>query len=216
MQQVEQIKNKFHRLRAERTVAALTKNGLKARYVEKNKDAVKAVLELIPPDAIVGCTGSFSIRQLGLVEMLEKRGNKVVHHWLPGLSPEEDLRLRHEELGADVLLTSCNAITMDGKIIDIDAAGNRAAGTMFGPGKVIVVVGVNKIAFDEEEGLHRARHIAAPLNAIRYSLDTPCAKTGFCSDCRSPQRICKVVLIIERKPSLTDLEVILVGEELGF
>ena len=109
-----------------------------------------------------------------------------------------------------------NAITMNGELVNIDGAGNRVNSTTFGPGKVIIVAGYNKIVEDVQEAVKRIKNVAAPINARRLNIDVPCAKLGKCVDCDSPNRICRVVMIHERRPSFTDMLIILVGEELGY
>ena len=117
---------------------------------------------------------------------------------------------------SDLFLSSANAITLNGEMVNIDGIGNRVNSTNFGPGKVILVVGYNKIVDDVQEAIQRIKNVAAPMNARRLNIDVPCAKVGKCVDCHSPNRICRVIVIHERKPSLTDILIILVGEELGF
>ncbi|MEM3137804.1 MAG: LUD domain-containing protein, partial [Thermofilaceae archaeon] len=111
---------------------------------------------------------------------------------------------------------SVNAVTMDGKLISIDGVGNRVAAMIFGPKRVIVVAGKNKLVRDVKEGLWRAKNIAAVMNCKRLKLKTPCVKLDRCLDCSSPERACNITVIVERKPSLTDFHVILVNEDLGF
>jgi hypothetical protein len=117
---------------------------------------------------------------------------------------------------SDLFLGSVNAVTMNGELVNIDGAGNRVNATVFGPGKVILVAGYNKIVEDVQEAVKRVRNVAAPMNAKRLDVDVPCAKLGKCVDCSSPNRICRVVVIHERRPLLTDMLIILVGEELGY
>jgi hypothetical protein len=105
---------------------------------------------------------------------------------------------------------------LNGELVNIDGSGNRVNSTVFGPGKVILVAGYNKIVGDVQEAIKRIRNVAAPINAKRLNVDVPCAKLAKCVDCNSPNRICRVVVIHERRPSLTDILIILVGEELGF
>lgn len=119
-------------------------------------------------------------------------------------------------MASDLFLSSANAVTLNGELVNIDGIGNRVNSTTFGPGKVILVAGYNKIVEDVQEGIKRIKNVAAPLNARRLNIDVPCAKVGKCVDCNSPNRICRVLVILERKPSLTDIFVILVGEELGY
>lgn len=202
--------------RLEQAAKALGKHGFSALWVPTREEARDKVLELVPAGARVGIGGSITIRQLGVLEALEERGNPIVHHWQPGLTREADLAIRREELTAEVFLASSNAVTLTGELVNIDGIGNRTGAQSFGPGKIILVAGINKLARDVTEGLWRTRNVAAPMNARRTGAKTPCAVTGHCSDCDSPDRICRVVTILERQPSRSDITVILVGEELGY
>jgi hypothetical protein len=121
-----------------------------------------------------------------------------------------------EELNSDVYLASSNAVTEDGRLINIDMTGNRVVAMIFGPPKVILVVGVNKIVKDVDEGIKRVKNVATPMNARRLGLKVPCASTGVCTNCDAEDRLCRVTTIIEKRPSRSDISVILVGEELGF
>ena len=124
--------------------------------------------------------------------------------------------MMQEQLGCDLFFTSTNALTLKGHLVNIDATGNRVGAMVFGPRRVIVVAGANKIATDLEAALARVKTFACPPNARRLGFDTPCAHTGLCTDCNSPQRICRVTTIIERQPRATDLAVCLVNEDLGY
>jgi hypothetical protein len=160
--------------------------------------------------------GSLTVRELGILEKLEAEGHTLYNHWKPGLSKENILEIRKSQMTSDLFLSSANAITLNGELVNIDGIGNRVNSTNFGPGKVILVVGYNKIVEDVQEAIKRIKNVAAPLNARRLNIDVPCAKAGKCVDCNSPNRICRVIVIHERKPSLTDILIILVGEELGY
>ena len=115
------------------------------------------------------------------------------------------LEIRKSQMTSDLFLSSVNAVTLNGELVNIDGIGNRVNSTVFGPGKVILVAGYNKIVDDVQEGIKRIKNVAAPLNARRLNIDVPCAKLGKCVDCNSPNRICRVIVIHERKPSLTDM-----------
>lgn len=208
------------RRRLVRTREALEKNGFKVVVASSKADAVEKVLRLIPMDAKVGIGGSVTVRELGLIEALRERGNRVVHHWLPGVSVEGWLPYMVEAHNSDVYLCSSNAVTEDGKLVNVDSSGNRVASMIFGPGRVVVVVGWNKIVRDVEAGLKRLKEVAGPLNAKRHNIrELPCVKTGVCTDCDSPKRICRVITILERAPNRVrkpNITVVLVSEELGF
>lgn len=195
---------------------ALNARGFKARYAATADAAREAVLELIPAGASVGVGGSVTVRETGVMEPLEAKGCKIAHHWKPGLSAEDKTRVLMDELTADWYLTSANAVTKDGVIVNIDGTGNRVAVMSWAPGKIIYIVGINKIAADIESATQRARNIASPPNARRTGADTPCAKLGYCVDCNSPQRICNIFTIIPRSPLGRECHVIIVGESLGY
>jgi hypothetical protein len=202
------------------TKDALECNGFKVVAVSSKEDAVDKVLGLVPLGAKVGVGGSVTIRELGLIEALTRRGNSVVHHWLPNKPSSHWLPFMMEAHNSDVFLCSSNAITEDGKLVNIDSTGNRVASMIFGPKKVIVVAGKNKIVKDVDEGLKRLKNVAGPLNAKRHNLvELPCVTTGVCADCNSPERICRVVTIMERAPNRVrepNITVVLVAEKLGF
>jgi len=203
-----------------RTVDALRGNGFRVVVASSKEDAVDKVLGLIRTEAKVGVGGSVTIRELGLIEALTRRGNSVVHHWLPGVSLRDWLPFMVEAHDSDVYLCSSNAVTEDGKLVNIDSTGNRVASMIFGPREVIVVAGRNKIVKDVDEGLKRLKEVAGPLNAKRHNLiELPCVAAGVCTDCDSPKRICRVTTIMERAPNRVrepNITVVLVAEDLGF
>ena len=202
--------------RAEKTREKLEAHEFKALFVRTKEEAVQEIRRHVASAQTVGVGGSVTIRALGILDEVESQGKKVLDHWRPGLSKAEVEGIRMAQLTCDLFLSSVNAVTMDGELINIDGIGNRINGTVFGPGKVILVAGYQKIVESIEEGMKRIKDVAAPLNAKRLNVDVPCAKLGKCVDCNSPNRICRVIAIHERKPLLTDVLVILVGEELGF
>ena len=202
----------------ETALSNLRKNGFTAFYVPSKEEALKKALEMIPPDAKVGVGGSVTIREMGLVKALKERGNPVADHWQPGLSKEEVDKARRSQLTSDVFLSSSNAVTMDGKLLNADGAGNRVAAMIFGPSKVIIVAGINKVVKDADEGLRRIRDVASPMNANRLGFNSPCGITGTCAEdeCEAPERLCNVITILERRPTRTDMTIMLVGETLGY
>jgi len=202
--------------RAKETIEKLEAHHFKAIYVKNRKEAEEEILKHIGPKQRVGVGGSITIRELGILEQLVARGHTIYDHWGPDLSRENALEARKAQMTSDLFLSSVNAVTMNGELVNIDGIGNRVNSTIFGPGKVILVAGYNKIVENIEEAIKRIKNVAAPINAKRLNIDVPCAKLGKCVDCNSPNRICRVVVIHERKPSLTDILIIIVGEELGF
>ena len=205
-----------HDLVGERVAEALRRNDFDAVYCKSAAEAAEEVLRLVPENGTVGLGGSWTVKELGVVEKLKARGNIILDHGAPGLENDERVRIRRAQFTADAFLTGSNAVTMDGRLVNTDGSGNRVAAMIFGPGKVIVVAGVNKIVRDVEEAEERIRKTAAPINNKRLNLPNPCVKTGECMDCQGPTRICNVTTILHKRPKLTEMHVILVGEELGF
>jgi len=165
-------------------------------YVETIEDAAKMLKDMIPAEAKVGMGGSTSLRQLGVIEELIKQG-------------------RMTRSQPDIFLTSSNAITMDGKLVNTDMTGNRVSSMIFGPKQVIVVAGMNKVVKDLHAAWDRLKNVITPYLAKNSGLKTPCAVEGKCSDCTSPYRVCSVTTVIEAKPRMTQISIILVGEDMG-
>lgn len=209
----------YHNKRVENTLASLRKNGFDALYFPNPEEAVSKVLEMVNNGDLVGIGGSVTLREIGLLEALKDKDIELADHWVArhsGASREEVMRIRRQHINSDVFITSTNAVTETGELVNIDGTGQRVAAMIFGPKKVIVVTGVNKITGDLEEGVWRASNVAAPMNAKRLHMNTPCAVTGECDDCESSGRICNITTIIHRRPRNTDLTVILIGKELGY
>ena len=194
-------------------------------------DARDAILALIPPGAVVARGDSLTLTQLGVPEAVKARGQNEFFdpfevdaggNWLPADVRD---RMMLDTFAADVFITGTNAVTLDGKLVNTDGSGNRVAAMVYGPKKVILAVGVNKIVENVDEARQRIRDIAAPLNTQRHFLhhhdapmaDLPCVKTGVCADCRQPWRICNYTVIIEGAMAFHEgrITVVLVGEELG-
>lgn len=198
-------------------------------FVETSKDAIEKILGLIPEKAVVGIGDSTTVAQIGVKESLKKRGTTVLDGYDRGRSytSARDYEEFHDKLVersamCDVFLTGTNAVTRDGRLVNVDAMGNRTAGMFWGHPKTIIVVGTNKIVRDLDEAFNRIRKVIAPNHVrIRASelngrpVDTPCVITGECSDCSSKDRMCNVFTIIENKPLRTEITLIMVNEDLG-
>lgn len=202
------------------TLQALKKNRFDAHFARTAAEARTMILSMMPPTAKIGIADSASVRQMGLIESLVKRGNEVINPFDRKLSEKAAnvklfRSLCRQVFSADIVLTGANAVTLDGKLISIDHAGNRVAATIFGAPKIILVLGRNKIVKDTEEAIHRIKNVMSPIHAKMKAHRTPCAVTGKCSDCDSPARLCNVTMIMEKKPGTTDFSVILVDEDLG-
>lgn len=204
----------------EDTLKNLLANNFDAKLAENNNTVKKIVLSSISKNAIVGVGDSATIRQIGIVEELEKRGIRVLNPFSRELTIDAAKTMVRDDISrqiflCDVLVSGTNAVTVDGKLVNIDAVGNRVASMIFGPRKVIVVAGRNKIVKDVDEALYSIKNLIAPFHARTKGFATPCAQTGKCSDCSAPKRICSVISIIEKRPWRTEISVILVNEDLG-
>ena len=163
----------------------------------------------------VGFGGSVTLDEMKLEEVLSRHNNVIWHHKIPKGQPTRDVRLRASQ--APIYISSVNAIAETGEIINIDATGNRVAAITYGPEKVYLIVGENKIAPDYESALWRARNIASPKNAQRLGVNTPCAvKADKCYDCKSPGRICRSLSVFWSAPVASNIEILLIHEELGY
>jgi len=195
----------------------LRKRRMEGSFAATADQAREEILGMIPKGAVVFRCGSMTAAGMGLWEAIAGLpGVKLIDPYQAQLSKEEGLELRRQGLTADVMVASTNAITLDGKLVNLDGMGNRVAAMAFGPKKVILVVGMNKVAPDLDSAMARVKNYAAPVNAIRVGVSTPCVETGLCSDCRSPQRICNMWSIIEGHMIKDRIHVKLVGETLGY
>lgn len=182
--------SKRNKLLSEQIIKGLEKRNMKGYYAEDREEALKIALGLINEGATVTMGGGMSVHEIGLVEAL-KKGN---YNFIDRDEMEDREAAALAGFTADYFLTSANAMTQDGVLVNIDGYGNRVAATVFGPGKVIYIVGMNKVCADPEAALKRARNTAAPTNIQRFDKNTPCSKTGTCMNCTSPDCICSQIL----------------------
>jgi L-lactate utilization protein LutB len=200
---------------AETVIENLKHNNFDAAYFSTADEALHYVSAMITPGMKVAFGGSMTVRQLDLRQCVLKNGASIIDHNAPGLSDEEKMTVMRQQLTSDLFISSTNAITTDGCLINVDGNGNRVAAMIFGPKKVVILAGMNKIVHSEEEAFNRIRHVAAPMNMKRLSRKTPCGADGICHDCSSAERGCRAYTIIRKRPSLTPTEVILIGEMMG-
>ena len=194
----------------------MRKNGFDAHFVSTIDEGRQFILQTVSGYKTFGFGGSDTTRALGVLEELRAAGKTIYDHWQEGLSKEEILDIRLQQGRCDCFFCSANAISATGEVVNVDGIGNRTSAMAFGPKKVIIVAGMNKVTPDLESSMRRVREVAAPMRAKSLAMETPCAETGICSDCNSPQRICRITTILHRKPLLTDVSVILVNQALGF
>ncbi|MEM4268090.1 MAG: lactate utilization protein [Candidatus Woesearchaeota archaeon] len=194
-----------------KTLEALEKNNMKAFFV-KEEEALSAAAAFAKKTDIIGYGGSVTLQQIGLLDYLRKEGYNILD-WINNKSDKE--RLLHETFNADVFFTGTNAVTEDGKLYNVDGRGNRVAAMVYGPKKVVVVCGKNKIVKNLQEAIRRVETIAGPMNAKRLGRRTGCQKTGYCISCDSPERICSTIVVHEKQQNQR-INVIIVDAELGF
>lgn len=193
----------------------LEKRNIKGYYCETAADARQLVQSLIPKHATVTNGGSETLVETGIMELLQSEDYQFIDR-KSARTPEESRALYGQIVTSDYFLTSTNAITMDGELINVDGNGNRVACLIQGPSHVLVVAGMNKVSPTLEDGIRRVRNIAAPPNAIRVGANTPCSQTGQCHDCQSPDCICCQTVITRRSRHKDRIAVILIGEDYGF
>jgi len=203
-----------------KTVAdRLREHGFDVSVHETKEAAAAAVLAEIPIDATVSRCGSVTCDELELFERLAARGNRIIDPYDPTLDDAAKTRVRRAGLTADVLLTGTNSVTGDGKLVNIDGVGNRVAAQIFGPARVIILAGRNKIVPDVPAAITRIKREACPKNARRIGIQTPCAHDRPCpapDGCSSPQRMCNATVILERRPRLASISIHLIDADLGY
>ena len=201
---------------AKSIISALEKRNMTAYYCEDIEACREKVLELVPAGSVISWGGSMSIHECGVTKALKARGDCEVLDRMRYITPEQQQEFAVKTFQSDYYLMSTNAITLDGELVNIDGNGNRVASLIYGPKHVIVITGMNKVVPDVKQGFDRIRNIASPPNTIRLSKDTPCAKTGKCGDCMSPDCICNQIVVTRRSRDKERIIVILVNDNLGF
>ncbi len=209
---MNEIITKRNELLAQKVIAGLKSRNMTGYYAEDRAAALKLALELIPEGSSVTMGGAMSAHEIGLVEAL-KAGN---YNFIDRDDYEDKRAAMLAAYDADVFLSSANAMTDDGILVNIDGNANRVSAIAQGPRKVVFIVGMNKVCGDLDGAMKRARNVAAPVNVQRFGLNTPCAHTGKCVDCKSPDTICCQFLITRYSRHAERIHVILVNDNLGF
>ena len=204
--------SKRNDLLSQKVIKGLASRNMTGYYAKTKEEALQMALELIPEGSSVTMGGGMSVHEIGLVKAL-KEGN---YNFIDRDEMEDKRAAMLFAYDADVFLMSANAMTEDGILVNIDGNANRVSALAQGPSKVIVIAGMNKICDDVDGAMKRARNVAAPINAQRFGLNTPCAKTGSCMNCKSPDTICCQFLITRYSKHPGRIHVILVDDNLGF
>ncbi len=204
--------SKRNALLAQKVIKGLESRNMTGHWAASKEEALAVALSLVPEGASVTMGGCTSAREIGLVDALKKGDYNFIDR--DAYADKRAAMLAAYD--ADVFLASANAITEDGVIVNVDGNSNRVSAIAQGPRKVVFVVGMNKVCPDADSAMKRARGVAAPINAQRFGLSTPCAKTGACADCKSPDTICCQILITRFSRHPGRIHVILVNDALGF
>ena len=198
----------------------LTENNFEVFVAQNTDEAKSIVLEKIIPEIApksVSWGGSLTFVATGLYDDLKNNHHlNVLDTYDKTLSPEESLERRRQSLLVDLFITGSNAVTESGQLVNLDMIGNRIGALTFGPKNVVILVGRNKIVLDLDEAMFRIKNYAAPVNTMRLDKKTPCAKTSFCADCKSPDRICNTWTITEKSFPKKSVKIILINKDLGF
>jgi L-lactate utilization protein LutB len=213
---MDQFVETHRKIGIDATLESLRKHGFEAHLCPSCQDAAQFIMDAAQDCNTVGIAGTHTVRALGVVPFLEEAGKKLYDHWKLQIGTPEELQCRKDQVNADLFLSSVNALTQTGEIVNRDGCGNRVNAMTFGPGKVILVAGRNKVVPDLDAALTRIEEIAAPIRAVSLNRKTPCVKTGHCMDCDSPERICRITSIIHRQPIFTKITVLIVDEDLGY
>lgn len=203
---------KRNELLAQKVIRGLQSRNMSGYYAKDREEALRIALELIPEGGSVAMGGAMSAHEIGLVNALKTDRYRFIDR--DAMTDKRAAMLMAYD--ADVFLSSANAITEDGVLVNIDGNSNRVSAIAQGPKKVVMIVGMNKVCSDVDGAIKRARNVAAPINAQRFGLSTPCAKTGACMDCKSPDTICCQFLITRFSKHAGRIHVILVNDNLGY
>ena len=209
-----QMEKAYFEKRGQILVKNLRNRHFDAWYCDTKEDALAKVLELIPEGAKIGWGGVLAAQQIGLFDALRAGNYDLLDRDLCETAQEREQMMK-DALFADVFLTGANGLSLDGQMVNIDGTGNRVGAIIYGPKKVIVIAGMNKVCDTMEEAVKRAREVAAPLNMMRFMKDTPCAATGKCGDCKAEGCICNQIVITRHCRPVGRIQFVLVGEQLG-
>lgn len=199
-----------------RTIEALNNNNMNGYLVNTKEELIEKINEIVKEGSVVSCGGSMSLFEYGVIDHLRSGRYEFLDRYKEGLTSEEITRIFKESFLADAYFASSNAVTEDGKLYNVDGNGNRVAAMLYGPDKVILLAGVNKIVKDIDEAIKRNREICAPANAKRLNKKTPCAKVGYCMDCKSNEKICREFTVIASQGKKDRMHVIFINENIGY
>ena len=202
MKQIDIIKRNFE------------KRGFAFSFFENRNQAIEYVLSLIPEGSSIGFGGSITVTECGLLDEMKEKKYNLFHRAIRTDIPQNEIYKKMYD--CDWYVSSANALTETGEIVNIDGRGNRVSAILDGPKKVVFICGINKIVATVEDGISRTRNVASPKNCVRLNKKTPCAVTGKCENCNSPDTICKATVILHHPTTGTDMYVVVINESLGY
>lgn len=200
---------------AESIIKNMRPRGIEGHYCETREEAVALVMNMMPQGSVIGWGGSMTLQESGLMEALESSDYTLLDR-MTAKTDQEKRQMHAKMVMTDYYLMSANAITLDGQMMNIDGNGNRVACLIHGPEHVIVLAGMNKVVPNEQAAYDRIRNMASPANAVRLGLNTPCAKLGVCKDCQQTDCMCSVFVTTRRCKPAGRIQVVLIGEALGY
>lgn len=210
--------------RIEKTIENLKANNMEVFFAERKEEIPEIVKTLLKKGDVISCGGSVSLAECGVMELMRNGDYVFLDRAVPGLTRDDIMGMYKKCFSADAYLTSANAVTMDGELINVDGNGNRVAAIAFGPENVICIVGANKIVANVSEGFKRVKTVAAPKNAVRLNTSTPCKTLGHCiypdgdiaTGCKSPDRLCAHYTVEGFQRIKNRIKVIICAEDLGY
>lgn len=212
---MDQNKNQLFEIKKEKLKKSFQRNGIECLFLENKQELLDYLKPYLEDNKTVGIGGSMTLFETGIIDLLKKRPVQFLDRYQKGLTRDEIEDIFHQSLLANLYLTSSNAVDMQGNLYNIDRNGNRVAAMIYGPKKVLVIVGKNKIVEDEKAAIQYIQNVSAPANAMRLNRKTPCVQTGTCMNCQSADRICSMYTKISRQPQ-GRMTVLVVNEELGY
>lgn len=210
------IKQQFYKNTAETIIKRLAARQIEGFYCATKEEACEKALSLAAAGTSASFGGSMTLEEAGILAALRERKDITLYDRAAGKNPDEVAKIMHDALSCDTYYMSTNAITSEGELVNIDENGNRVAALIYGPKQVVITAGINKVVPDVNSAISRVRNSATPPNCIRLNKNTPCAATGVCADCFSPDCICNQIVVTRRSGNPDRIKVILVGEELGY
>ncbi len=200
----------------ERTLKGLEQNQMKGYYAPDLQSLFTILEQLVQKGDTVSVGGSMTLFETGVIDWLRNYSEHFLDRYAPHLTPSDITQMYRACFSADVYITSTQAVTEAGELYNVDGRGNRVAAMTFGPDRVIVICGTNKLVFDEQAAIQRNKRVAAPANAKRLNRKTPCATLGYCTDCSSPDRICATHVTMKRQVIKDRIHVVLVDGSYGY